>query len=140
MKTVKASAGQAQLQFAAENQKWLAKFPLGQLSQSLPDVGVSTLSQPKLFQNSGSRLIFHEHTSTTGTKFSLINYQDTKGVTPVYCAAQNGHATVMELLIDARCDIDVQTNAGSTPLYIAAQKGHAAVKKQLIVGHCNIEF
>ncbi len=77
--------------------------------------------------------------STAGAQ-SLINYQDANGATPVFCAAENGHASVTEQLIGARCDIDAKTLTGATPLYIAAQDGHASVTKQLIAARCNIDI
>ena len=45
---------------------------------------------------------------------SLINYQDANGATPVYCAAENGHFSVTEQLIEARGNIDVQWKDGYT--------------------------
>ena len=58
---------------------------------------------------------------------SFIHYQDvdnavdpsTRGFTPVHIAAQNGHVTVTDQLIAARCNVDLQTNDGRTPRYIA---------------------
>jgi ankyrin repeat protein len=77
--------------------------------------------------------------STAGAQ-SLINYQDANGATPVFCAAENRHASVTEQLIGARCDTDAQTLTGATPLSIAAQNGHASVTKQLIEARCKIDL
>jgi hypothetical protein len=46
------------------------------------------------------------------------------GTQPIYCAAANGHASVTEQLIEARCNLDVQDNIGCTPLCTAAHFGH----------------
>ena len=43
--------------------------------------------------------------STAGVQ-SLINYQDANGATPLFLAAQNGHASVTEQLIEVRCKVD----------------------------------
>jgi len=43
--------------------------------------------------------------------------------TPIYIAAQNGHAAVTKQLIEARCIVDLQIKDGRTPLYTASQKG-----------------
>jgi hypothetical protein len=50
----------------------------------------------------------------------------------LYLAAQNGHADVAKLLLDASADRDKASNAGVTPLYIAAEKGHADIAKLLL--------
>ena len=72
------------------------------------------------------------------TALSLINTQDASGATPLYCAAHNGHASVMKQLIEGRCNINLHEDHGATPLYIAAQNGHASVTEQLIEARCNI--
>jgi ankyrin repeat protein len=60
--------------------------------------------------------------STQGAQ-SFINYQDAHGSTPILFAAQNGHSSVTEMLIQARCNMDLQREDGCTPLFIAAEKG-----------------
>jgi ankyrin repeat protein len=77
--------------------------------------------------------------STRGAQ-SLINYKDASGATPLFFAAENGHDSVTEQLIAARCGVDLQKNTGSTPLYIAAEKGHACVTEQLIAARCNVDL
>jgi ankyrin repeat protein len=77
---------------------------------------------------------------STADAQSLINYQDAYGHTPLYIAADYGHASVTEHLIKARCNMDLQTNTGATPLYSAAQNGHASVTKQLIEARCNVDL
>jgi ankyrin repeat protein len=50
--------------------------------------------------------------STAGAQ-SLINYQEeTSGATALHCAAQNGHESVTEQLIEARCNMDLQQKDG----------------------------
>ena len=77
--------------------------------------------------------------STQGAQ-SLINYQDAQGVTPLYIAAEKGHATVTEHLIAACCNVDLQDAMGYTPLHIAAGSGHESVVKQLLAARCNIDL
>ena len=80
--------------------------------------------------------------STAGA-LSLINTKDASGNTPLYCAAHNGHASVTEQMIEARCNLDHQDFFGCTPLYAAVQNGHASVIhsviKQLMEAGCNID-
>jgi ankyrin repeat protein len=57
----------------------------------------------------------------------------TNEVTPLYIAAQNGHAAVVVKLIAAGSKVDIAlTTHGATPLFVAAQEGHESVTKQLI--------
>ena len=45
------------------------------------------------------------------------------GCTPVYIAAQNGKAECLQLLINAKADVDKAKHNGCTPVYIAVQIG-----------------
>ena len=48
-------------------------------------------------------------------------------------AAQEGHSSVVELLLKADgVDVNKATEDGATPLYIAAQNGHASVVELLL--------
>jgi ankyrin repeat protein len=53
---------------------------------------------------------------------------------------ENGCVCVLKQLIEARCNVDLQTNNGTTPLFNAAKSGHAAVTEQLIEAHCDIDL
>ncbi len=76
--------------------------------------------------------------STAGA-LALLNTQDGNGATPLYCAARNGHSSVTEQLIEARCDVDLKANNGTTPIFLAAYHGHASVTEKLIEARCNID-
>jgi ubiquitin len=71
---------------------------------------------------------------------SFVNYQDAYGVTPLHFAAQEGHATVTEKLIEARCNVDLQKENGCTSLHYTATKGHETVTKQLLAARCNVDL
>jgi hypothetical protein len=79
--------------------------------------------------------------STVGAQF-LINdqYQDAHGVTPIFIAANNGHALVTEQLIEARCNVDLQIKDGRSPIFAAIERGHASITKQLIQARCNVDL
>ena len=47
------------------------------------------------------------------------------GSTPIYIAAQQGPASVMEQLISACCSVDLQDVLGETPFYVAADNNGA---------------
>jgi ankyrin repeat protein len=50
---------------------------------------------------------------------TFINYQDVIGNTPLHFATANGHLSVTNQLIAARCNVDHQTEIGNTPLHFA---------------------
>jgi ankyrin repeat protein len=81
--------------------------------------------------------------STQGAH-SFINYQDAEiGSSPLHLASQNAHASVTELLIAARCNVDLQDKVGFTPLHFAAVgalKGHETATKHLIAARCNVDL
>ncbi|GMH36878.1 hypothetical protein BSKO_04751 [Bryopsis sp. KO-2023] len=52
--------------------------------------------------------------------------------TPLHFAAEEGHERIVELLIKAGADIDVQDIEGFTPLFLVAQNGHLDVAKILL--------
>jgi len=43
------------------------------------------------------------------------------------------------MLIEARCNMDLQMQDGCTPFYLAVQSGHGGVTKQLFQTRCNID-
>ena len=45
-----------------------------------------------------------------------------------------------KLLIEARCNIDLQDKDGATPLHAAAHQMHAAIMEQLIEARCNVDL
>ena len=53
-------------------------------------------------------------------------------MTPLLCAAQNGHEAIVRALMELGADINKARDDGVTPLYIGAQKGHEAVVRALI--------
>lgn len=59
--------------------------------------------------------------------------------TPAFIAAQNGHRTVLSLLILAHASMDIKRIDGATPLWIAAQMGHDHICKVLLQNGANID-
>ncbi|XP_046532189.1 ankyrin repeat domain-containing protein 6 isoform X13 [Equus quagga] len=54
------------------------------------------------------------------------------GRTPLHLAANKGHLSVVQILLKAGCDLDVQDDAGDTALHVAAALNHKKVVKILL--------
>lgn len=66
-----------------------------------------------------------------------VNARDTRGRSPLFCAAVHGHADIVEQLIEAKADVDAVAQGhghgqrGLTPLTGAAAFGHTCVVQRL---------
>lgn len=59
--------------------------------------------------------------------------EDRRGLTPLTCAAMEGHVEIVRALLDTdRVDINLKDGRGQTPLSCAAMHGHKDVVKMLI--------
>ena len=61
-----------------------------------------------------------------------VNHKDNDGSTALLQAADENHADVVEVLIDAGADVDVKDEAGLSPLLLACLSGARAVVKVLL--------
>ncbi len=62
-----------------------------------------------------------------------VNQPRNDGVAPLYIAAQDGRAEVVQILVNTEgVALNQPMNDGATPLYIAAQNGHSEVVKILL--------
>ena len=52
-------------------------------------------------------------------------------------AARGGHEDIVRLLIESRCNVNIQTHAGSTALMRAAYCNHASIARMLIQAGAN---
>lgn len=62
------------------------------------------------------------------------------GFAPLFIAAQSGSIDFVKLLVDAKCDIDVQTNSGMTSLLGAVMNGHTEVVNLLVKAGCKVNL
>ena len=58
---------------------------------------------------------------------SFVDYQDEHGATPLHLASYNGHASVTEQLLAARCNVDLQMKDGRNALILAQSQGQSAI-------------
>ena len=56
-----------------------------------------------------------------------VNQSDSKGFTPLFVAAQNGHTRIVTLLLQNGADVNHAEQRGHTPLWISALRGHVRV-------------
>ena len=54
------------------------------------------------------------------------------GWTPLHHAANNGHLSVVEYLVNQKADINAKNKYEETPLHYAAEKGHLRVVEYLV--------
>lgn len=71
--------------------------------------------------------------------FGSINEPDLFGITALYCAAENGHAKLVEYLISNGARISAVTEKGDSALSIAASRGFPEVVKILLKNGANLE-
>jgi len=53
-------------------------------------------------------------------------------MTPIHYAAQRGHLSVVEYLVNQKADINARAKDDWTPLHYAAENGHLSVVEYLV--------
>ena len=71
---------------------------------------------------------------------SLVDFQDTEGMTPLMCAAANNRTEVVQVLIDNNALIDLQDSFGSTALMWASVKGHFSIAELLVTNGASLDL
>ncbi|ORY63413.1 uncharacterized protein BCR38DRAFT_458553 [Pseudomassariella vexata] len=66
-----------------------------------------------------------------------LNFADHAGNTPLQVAALNGHEEIVELLIQAGCNLECRNDVKDTPLLDAVENGHLGVVKLLLAAGVN---
>ncbi|KAJ8132792.1 hypothetical protein O1611_g829 [Lasiodiplodia mahajangana] len=66
-----------------------------------------------------------------------LNFADYAGNTPLQIASLNGHEDIIQLLIDAGCNLDCRNSDKETPLLDAVENGHLGVVKLLLKAGVN---
>eukprot|EP00913_Durusdinium_trenchii_P003467 g3210.t1 len=59
--------------------------------------------------------------------------------TPLHCAAQNGHTTIMDRLVAAGAAVDAKTNGGETPLHRVAYHGRSKAAQRLVALRADVD-
>ncbi|XP_034026216.1 ankyrin-1a isoform X6 [Thalassophryne amazonica] len=60
-------------------------------------------------------------------------------LTPLHCAARNGHVRIIEILLDHGAPIQAKTKNGLSPIHMAAQGDHMDCVKQLLQYNAEID-
>eukprot|EP01007_Sphenomonas_quadrangularis_P002899 NODE_502_length_1411_cov_113.784875_g380_i0.p1 GENE.NODE_502_length_1411_cov_113.784875_g380_i0~~NODE_502_length_1411_cov_113.784875_g380_i0.p1 ORF type:complete len:388 (+),score=59.31 NODE_502_length_1411_cov_113.784875_g380_i0:85-1248(+) len=63
---------------------------------------------------------------------TLLNSMDTDGFTPLYCAAQLGDVTVLEIFLSNGANPNIPVANGCVPLHVAASKGRVSAVQVLL--------
>ena len=75
---------------------------------------------------------------STGGNVNVAHYSYLSW-TPLHVAANNGHASVIDVLIQNGADTETRDSNGDTPLCLAAQNGHTKVCERLIQNGAKID-
>lgn len=59
----------------------------------------------------------------------IYYWQD--GEAAIHCACWHGFQSLVECLVEAKGNLDIQNNEGETPLHIAAARGHYDILRYL---------
>ena len=62
-----------------------------------------------------------------------LNTKDAEGRTPIHYAALYGHSTMVDILISAKAEIDLEDNNGETPLFFAVRSQQPEIIGTLLV-------
>jgi ankyrin repeat protein len=71
---------------------------------------------------------------------AAVDCIDNAGITPLWMASQDGHASVVSALLAAGAAVDCTDKDGTTPLCIASQEGHASVVSALLASGAAVDF
>jgi len=69
---------------------------------------------------------------------AAVNVAVDEGVSPLCCAAQNGHVEIVKLLLRAKAEVDQAGIRGDTPLIVAAFQAQLACVELLLAGGANV--
>lgn len=71
---------------------------------------------------------------------NYVNQKDGLGITPLCMATMYGHKKVVQVLINADADIELQDDSGRTPLHIASLYGNVKIAQALIAAGANLRI
>ena len=67
-----------------------------------------------------------------------INYYDGKGFTALHYACNEGNLKIVEILLNAKCDPNIQNCEKEIPLHLASKKGYLDICKKLVENGASI--
>lgn len=74
----------------------------------------------------------------SGGKSDYLNEASDEGITPLIAAASEGHAEIIQMLIDAKADVNVKDKDGTNSLMAASARGHKDIVGVLLKGGATV--
>ncbi|KAJ8400316.1 hypothetical protein AAFF_G00396990 [Aldrovandia affinis] len=99
------------------------------------DAAVHALSERLLIASHKGQPDNVLHLINRGAKVAVTKY----GRTPLHLASYKGHLEVVQILLKASCDLDIQDDGDQTALHRAAMVGHTEVISALIQEGCALD-
>ncbi|KAH8652944.1 hypothetical protein BGZ61DRAFT_575021 [Ilyonectria robusta] len=118
-------------------ERWVRVYGiLQQNSGDCPPEGTTLVHIVSSYGVAGALGVILERVDQVGIN---IDAKDSRGRTPLWWAAENGHEAVVRLLLDGGAHTEAADKGGRTPLSLAAARGHAAVVRLLLDGGAHTE-
>ena len=116
----------------------VVEMPVEQYNQTIASSSTGAMLARSLL-HSACR---HGHTRVAERLIAVgasVDHTCDNGNTPLFLAAEQGHTSTVELLLNVNARMDLaNTSTGASPLYVAAERGHTWIVEMLLAASADI--